>query len=162
MNFKRYHVSKNLFSEPLTNGYTLDGTTGLPSIYNKRCATLNPIDVSGLQNVTISFSSTLSRTRVIYSLFDNSTLIRRVTAIFSGDSIDVSDGNELYICFYDPGDIETVTKNDVTNIMLNTGSTALPYEPYSSEVWHDSHYIRVNGVWQSVASTHERSGGQWQ
>lgn len=30
----------------------------------------------------------------------------------------------------------------VKNIMLNTGSEALPYEPYSSEVWHDiPHYI---------------------
>lgn len=30
----------------------------------------------------------------------------------------------------------------VKNIMLNTGSSPLPYEPYSSEVWHDTpHYI---------------------
>lgn len=27
--------------------------------------------------------------------------------------------------------------------------------------WVDSHYSRVNGEWQAVASAHERSDGQW-
>ena len=49
--------------------------------------------------------------------------------------------------------------DDLSAIMLNNGSTPLPYQPYIG--WTDSHYIRVNGVWQPVASAHERTGGAW-
>lgn len=102
--------------------------------YAKRCSTITPIDVSTYSNVVISFTATLARTKVIYALFDDSTLVTRQTAIFSGTTIDVSSGNKLYICFYDPGDIETIQKSDLSNVMLNSGTTALPYEPYGIKI----------------------------
>ena len=76
----------------------------------------------------------MSNTKVIYALFNGSTLIRRESAIFSGSSIDVSSGNSLYICFYETTDLVTVTSDDLSNIMLNIGETALPYEPYGVKI----------------------------
>lgn len=102
--------------------------------YLKRCSTVTPIDVSAYSNVTLVFTSTLSRTRIIYALFNDSTLVTRQTAIYSGSTIDVSSGNKLYICFYDPADTETVQKSDLSNVMLNSGSAPLPYEPYGYKI----------------------------
>lgn len=109
---------------------SLDGSI---TNYSKRCSTVTPIDVSAYSNVTLAFTATLSRTRVIYALFNDSTLVTRQTAIFSGTTIDVSSGNKLYICFYDTADTETVQKSDLSNVMFNTGSTAKPYSPYLNE-----------------------------
>ena len=48
--------------------------------------------------------------------------------------------------------------------MLNEGSSALPYEPYSTEVWHDiPHYIynAESETWQEITDVHERVSGDW-
>lgn len=122
--------TRNLFDMSTVEngkGIAMDGSI---TNYVRRCSTVTPIDVSTYDNVTLSFTATLSRTRVIYALFNDSTLLTRQTAIFSGTTIDVSSGNKLYICFYDTADTETIQKSDLSNVMLNTGSTALPYEPY--------------------------------
>lgn len=106
---------------------------GLITNYSKRCSTVTPIDVSTYSNVTLAFTATLSRTRVIYALFNDSTLVTRQTTVFSGSTIDVSSGNKLYICFYDPADTETVQKSDLSNVMFNLGSSPKPYSPYLNE-----------------------------
>lgn len=126
--------TRNLFDMSTVEngkGIAMDGSI---TNYVRRCSTVTPIDVSTYDNVTLSFTATLSRTRVIYALFNDSTLLTRQTAIFSGTTIDVSSGNKLYICFYDTADTETIQKSDLSNVMLNTGSTALPYEPYGIKI----------------------------
>lgn len=124
----------NLFDmSTVKNGKGI-ATDGSIINYEKRCSTVTPIDVSTYSNVTLAFTATLSRTRVIYALFNDSTLVTRQTAVYSGTTIDVSSGNKLYICFYDAGDTETVQKSDLSNVMLNSGSTALPYEPYGVKI----------------------------
>jgi hypothetical protein len=51
-----------------------------------------------------------------------------------------------------------ITPSAVTNIMLNEGSTALPYEPYG---WvHSLRKLTSNG-WQD-ASVKQWDGSQWQ
>jgi hypothetical protein len=52
-----------------------------------------------------------------------------MSSVQSGDSIDVSNGDSCLIAFYSNTNIEVNTQN-TTNIMLTTGSTVMPYEPY--------------------------------
>ena len=131
---KRYHVSKNLLNWSLfVDNYYLDNSTGLPTPYTTsptRIATITPIDVSNCNNVTFSFETTETVQLFIYSLFNDNTLIRRVANNTNGSSIDTSQGNKLYLCIYSTTNITT---SNVTNAMLNEGSTAQPYEPYGNE-----------------------------
>lgn len=129
---------ENLFGEAFASGYHL-ATNGKPTEYmnDSRCATLEPIDVSGVSTVTFSFTNTLrsDTKKYMYSLFDGSTRVTRVSNLESGSAIDVSQGNKLYLCVY--SSLASVnTTETTTDIMLNAGSQALPYEPYGyQEGW---------------------------
>lgn len=122
----------NLFDKTFTSGYNLY-QNGSPVAYSddSRCATREPIDVSDASVVTFSFTNTLQSDtkKYIYSLFDGSTLVTRVSNQESGSTIDVSQGNKLYLCVY--SSLASVDSAETTtDIMLNLGSTVLPYEPY--------------------------------
>lgn len=124
--------TKNLFDKVFASGYSLY-QNGVPAAYSNdsRCATLEPIDVSDASVVTFSFTNAIQTDtkKYMYSLFDGSTLVTRVSNQESGSTIDVSQGNKLYLCVY--SSLATVDSAETTtDIMLNTGSTALPYEPY--------------------------------
>lgn len=125
----------NWFDKTFVSGYNIS-SNGNPVAYqdNSRCATLEPIDVSNVNNVTFSFVNTASGTKnFIYSLFNGSSLVTRAAGGQSGDTIDVSQGNKLYICVY--SNLASVNAAETTtNVMLNTGSTALPYEPYGYKI----------------------------
>ena len=125
---KVYDRTDNLLDyNTVQNDRFLSSETGLPSGYVGRIATVTPIDVEQLQNVTVSF--TLNNCDYMYSIFDsNNVLIERVISKTSGDSIDVSTASYLYICLYITGD--TITKNDVTDLMVNSGTTAEQFVPY--------------------------------
>ena len=121
-------VTDNMFNPTtLANDYTI-GTDGYPAAYAQggRIATTTPIDVSTADSVTLRYTSAVNSTLWIYSLFNGDTLVRRESSKQSNYSIDVSDGDTLYICFYSLN--QAVTTNDVTNIMLSKISK--PYEPY--------------------------------
>ena len=123
--------TENLFDKVFASGYNLS-SNGNPVAYqgDSRCATLEPVDVSNVNNVTFSFVNTASGMKnFIYSLFNGSSLVTRVAGGQSGDTIDVSLGDKLYLCVY--SNLASVNAAETTtNIMLNEGSTPLPYEPY--------------------------------
>ena len=126
----------NLFDKVFTSGYHL-ATNGKPTEYtnDSRCATLEPIDVSGVSTVTFSFINTLRNDtkKYMYSLFDGSTFVTRVSNLESGSTIDVSLGDKLYLCVY--SSLASVNAAETTtNIMLNSGSTAFPYEPFGYKI----------------------------
>ena len=121
-------VTDNMFDPTkLVNDYTI-GTDGYPAAYAQggRIATTTPIDVTTANSVTLRYTSTVSNTLWIYSLFNGGTLVKRETSQQTNYSIVVSGGDTLYICFYSQG--RNVTTSDVTNIMLSEISN--PYEPY--------------------------------
>lgn len=121
----------NLFDGELVDGYHI-GQNGLPSPYAGRCCITTPIAID-TENLFISYTAIYSDTRCMYSVLLNGELVRRVTNVSTGQAIDASGGNELYLCFYMRfGDALALT--DISNIMLNTGSTPLPYEPYGYKV----------------------------
>lgn len=121
----------NLFDGTLVNNHHI-GQDGLPSDYPGRCCITTPISID-TESLFISYTSINVDTRCMYSVFLNGVLVRRVTNIATGQVIDTSGGDELYVGFYlRLGG--TLTSNDIFNIMLNSGSTALPYEPYGYRV----------------------------
>lgn len=113
----------------LRNNMHLDPSTGLPVTYNNRVATSTFIDVAGISSVTISYQAiTGSEVICMYSLFDEDTKIVRQTSIRTGAVIDVSSGNRLYLAWY--ASSGAVTIDLLSDIMLNVGSTPIPYVPY--------------------------------
>ena len=123
----------NLFDVlSLVNNMHLDNVTGLPTSYTGRIASPNPVNVAQYSSVTISYT-TEALTKAMCSLFSNDELVGRFTEISSGTVIDVSNADKMYICFYSTwgGNINT---SSVSDIMLNSGSTALPYEPYGYKI----------------------------
>ena len=108
------------------DGMNLDVTTGLPIQYGgNRIATIQPINVSQYNSITVTYDELTSRVVFfIYSIFNGDTLIERVSSKRSGDIIDTSNATKLYLSLYD------CTISDINYIMLNAGSEPLPYEPY--------------------------------
>ena len=120
---------KNLLNPAyVENNYHLNATTGLPYAFNGRIATTTPVSVHG-GTVTVSFSTSVSNIYFMYSTFKNGTLIERVTNKTSGDSINLQDADELYICIYGSNNITT---SDVSDIQIEVGSTATAYEAYEA------------------------------
>ena len=129
MNFKKYHVSRNLFDGTLLNGYFKNNTFelgGSGTIYKSIKVYLT----AGTYTI-----STSNQIRVIRTIFDD---VWSTQNIPDASPYNFSIATDGYI-----GISIQATQNDTpwdssTTIMLNEGSTALPYEPYSSEVWHDT------------------------
>lgn len=121
-------ATDNMFNPALLeNDYTI-GSDGYPASYAQggRIATTTPISVATVDSVTLRYTSAVSGTLWLYSIFNGSTLVKRETSQQSNYTIDVSGGDTLYICFYAQG--KNVTTSDVTSIMLSEISQ--PYQPY--------------------------------
>ena len=114
----------------IVDGYYLNTTTGLPSPYLERCATVQPININ-YSSLILKFSSTISNVKFLYSLFMNDTLIARVSGKNSGTSIDCSNANKIYICFYAPQGTN-LSHNDLSNIILSP--IDVDYEPFGYKV----------------------------
>ena len=156
MNFKKYHVSRNLLDLAIIeNGKGIDNNGNIIT-QSTRIATVQPIDITEIDSAVLSYAS-VNPINFLYAVLNNSTLVRRVGGKATGDTLDLQDGNELYLCWYYQ---DTVTKSDINDVMLNIGSNPLPYEPYSSEVWHDLTSHIMSTTWQD-GSTYSRSGGSW-
>lgn len=128
--------TENLFDVELTDGYHLSEATGFPIKESRRFATLQPITINQSE-YCLAYNST-TELRFMYSVFNDGTLIRRVAKVNdihlqSGDAIDTTDGNKIYFAFYQ-NDYSPVSTEMISNIMLNTGSTPLPYEPNGYKV----------------------------
>lgn len=164
MNFKRYHVSKNLFDKDNATVYnTTIASNGNWYYGNGACVR---IPISGNTTYTVSTSSiqdVFRLTEISLTLVPtennpiNGSLIVRTSNINSYTF--TTSENAKYIVFQ----ASNLTVQDwLSELMLNTGSQPLPYEPYSSEVWHDvPYYVRENGEWVAVNAVHERENGAW-
>lgn len=97
------------------------------------------IIVSGIANKAIEVS--------VLTLRNDNYIIDEIGWKANGSEITLGTYDKLAIGF---------RYQDNTNITPNDVNDKKVYN------WIDSHYIRVNDAWQPVASTHERSGGQWE
>ena len=138
--------TENLFNSSFTVGYYLNVTTGLPDITaDPRMATLTPIDVTDCDTVTFSFINERPYDLyVMYSIFNGNTLISRVANQSVPLTIDASDATKLYLCVY-PSDIsKPISSGSISSTMLNTGSTAKPFEPYGYKIPISSGGVTTN------------------
>lgn len=140
MNFKRFHESKNLLNfDDLKNAqsgtiYTLGGTGY--SVPHLLTLDLKP-------NTTYTLSSNYVRTssnlNVVYFQY---TDIEYAVSSDNSPSFTTGTTGIVKIGFFDTRTGADEFLSGTAVLMLNEGSTPLPYEPYSSEVWHDiPHYI---------------------
>lgn len=154
---------KNLFDKDwLVDGYHLSPETGLPIENARRTAILQPINVTQIDKMVMTYTTIDNDSiRGIYSVIANDgTLVRRVTNISSNNGIDVSGGDKFYIAFYDSSSsANTVSKDNIENIMLNAGTTPEPYEPYvepiTTPIYLDSPLYKIGDYSDSRGMTEE-------
>lgn len=154
MNFKRYHVSKNLFDKTseyvvgtTTYNYTISGLD--PSKYYT-CST-NFEKISGVNAASLYFNGSSSANNGVWS-----DTPRTFKPNSNGECI-------VYIRYKESSGAPSIIDDVMTGtiwVMVNEGSTPLDYEPYSSEVWHDTpHYIHKTD-WHD-AEVKEWDGSEW-
>lgn len=120
----------NLWNVEIVDNYS-SYSNGKISPYVGRCTNIEPIVVDG-NSYTLSYSSPLNATCIVM-IKNSGELISRVFKSGSKIMIDTSGGNELYITWL-ISDAISITSDMIQDIMLNIGSTALPYEPYGYRV----------------------------
>lgn len=156
MNFKKCHVSRNLFDNFDIVGQVPSISSG--NLVNSALGGTTSFIKIDSNEIVLSYSVNAN---IYLFLYDNDSQFIGYTQKTNGEPIYSTSITGYSNAVYCRVRVDKLADFSNANLMLNYGSTVLPYEPYSTEVWHDSHYIRVNGEWQSVASAHERSGGQW-
>ena len=122
MAIKKYHVSKNLFDGTLLGGYFTNAdfnTSGDESVYKSIKVYLTA------GTYTFSWGKNVNSVRLI---LDGNYSQPAYTNISTQTITSTTDGY-IGISFRDTTSSSTAWDN-TTPIMLNTGSTALPYEPY--------------------------------
>ena len=154
-NLQKYHVSKNLFDGSLFNGIYRDADFNImPDSSNVyKCCKIY-LDAG---TYTMSFAKAVRIVRLII----NETYTENVAENVTNYTFTVNNDSYFGITFRDETSSSTVWDN--SPIMLNTGSTALPYEPYSTDVWHDLAPKRYeNNAFVDTTNNPEKySNGSW-
>lgn len=128
--------TENLFDGTFTVGYYINATTGLPATTNDpRMTTLVPIDVTEYDSVTFNFSNDTNYIlNIMYSTLNNGTLKKREATLNAPLTIDTTGATQLYLCVYPPDRTKPIAPDSISSVMLNEGSTTLPYEPYGFKI----------------------------
>ena len=129
-NLKKYHVSKNLCNPtPYKINYYINENGIETSIAGFN---IYKVSVSPNADYTLSLSEYMSGSTARIHAYTNGTWIEQIAAITlqSLPKAFTTPNNCFEIHF-------SITQNANNKIMLNTGSTALTFEPYSADVWHD-------------------------
>ena len=151
---KKYHVSKNLFDKDNANyfnGY-YDYSNNKIASYSTNRMFYIPIEqgktytISGIirYNMNITQRYVLTTNAPVSGEVPVRSFAKNVSAALTF----TAENNENYLCVMICGDsdytgygsVDNALAANTANIMFNTGSTPLPYEPYSSEAWHTIPY----------------------
>ena len=156
-NLQKYHVSKNL--SPIN---TFNKTTDLyysitfsePLAVGTYTIAANITSDTGVTSARISFR----KSDLTQDVATNITIEEGISSVTVTLSAPCS-----AIFFYGSTTVYDNVPIKYDNIMLNTGSTALPYEPYSADVWHDlTPQQYINDEFVDNANILEKySGGSW-
>lgn len=136
--------TENLFDEKLAQGYYSDTAGSSHDLISSsiRVAGTTFIPVSTGNKITLTYESAIGITKyLVYYYNNNKELINVVGWYISGSTITIPN-NISFIRFvwgskedWDSGySYVTLLVTNISNIMLNAGSTALPYEPYGYKV----------------------------
>lgn len=122
---------KNLAN--FTDGYGIS-TSGEIVSNVKRTSTVNPIKVDNTKTYVFTFTG--SNIVGAYAVWNNNTLVRRITG-FGGGDIDVSGGNLVYLSCYNSAESSSTpatTKADCTP-QLEQNTTATTFEAYNGNTY---------------------------
>ena len=131
-------LGKNLVGTAIvTYGKSISTSGAVVSYSTNRCATENPLIIDNTKSYV--FSTTSNDVYCIYAVFNGSTLLRRTAGVASGTVLNVTGGDQLYLCFYsyDPTlqsgqyDYRKVLLED-DEIQVEEASAPTSYEPYSN------------------------------
>ena len=139
-NVHEYHVvfpalGKNLFNATIEQG-TIRASDGVLVVNNTRVRT----DYIKLSEGKYTISATGAAAAFICSYGDDGTYYVGESTPFKNFpfSFNVADGRKIRIVFRKANDSDEIVPSDVSNVMLNTGETAQPYEPYTNTVYGGS------------------------
>lgn len=145
MNFKKYHVSKNLFDPNSTRYHMGKGANNQIAPFGN--GAMFYIEAESNMTYTIKVHTTdstfvrlyLSNAPIVENVVKSYNVISESENIMNPE-VTISNTDYAYLWIQIGG--AWYTEHGGSSIMLNTGSTPLPYEPYSSEVWHDIPYYQ--------------------
>ena len=131
---KIYNKGSNLITsyDLFIQGYSINAQGELVANSN-RFATENKINVAAADVVEVRCGGAES-VRIIYALFDGTTLVSRETGFRNLSVIDVSEGDGLLLSFYLSGG-GMLTPEDVPNIELFSSWKEKGYSEMVSETW---------------------------
>ena len=153
MAIKKYHVSKNLFSGELSHLYP-DGSNRVMS--NSDMYSII-IKMSAGQVVTYSnIYSTSFQRYVLTDTEPQDSMPCNPYTTWEGTYVTITNSSQtdkwLVLTPYRESVTTITVETYFANVMLNEGSTALPYEPYDPEVWHDIPYRRYETATDTITS----------
>lgn len=168
-NLNKYHVSKNLFDKDNTTIYNAYFSIDSESSIWITNADSRSVKIPCEPNTqyTLSISSAIPIFRICASSTANiepsgggvrvRTIIRSVNIAECTFTTSANDA-----CLLFQGSASAVNEW-FNSLMLNTGNSALPYEPYSTDIWHDlAPQQYINGEFVDNANIPEKySGGSW-
>lgn len=125
-------LTNNLFSAEIeqgeynyTYGYKQDSTTRIRSDYVPLKAGKYTISCTGMNDVVMYVFDTNKR----FLVGESQRIWKKTTFTFT-----ISDDRLVAFVWRKTGDVE-ITPSNISNVMLNTGETAKPYEPYTNSVY---------------------------
>lgn len=163
MNFRLYHVSKNLFDK--------DNTTIYKAYFNNEGEWLISDDASSIKfpcSPNTQYTLSIPDTLTIFRIYESSNPNLEPSTPGSYANQITRNSNVMQYTFTTSSTAQillfqgtaTAVNEWFNGLMLNLGSSALPYEPYSSEVWHDLTQHIMSTTWQD-GSAYERESGAW-
>ena len=141
-----YRNSLNLFNVNIEQG-TFSSETALPVPSENRVRTSDYIELTAA-TYTIAFSGA---EKIYLYVFDtNNNYIRDESSSFWNNqpfSVVLTNNRKIKFAI-SKTDNTPLTPTDVSNIMINRGSTALPYEPYNIVDWYTNNgHSYSSGAW---------------
>lgn len=157
---QKYHVSKNLFNVSITQGVWAGntGTSPYVSPSTRRICTSNIINLDSTK--TYAVAPRQPDIYVVVKVLDSDGNI--VSDSGWKSSVTFSNAYGIVATFRFINESE-ISPQDFMGVMLNEGTTALPYEPYSADVWHDlAPQQYINGEFVDNANIPEKyQNGSW-
>jgi len=129
-------TGKNLAN--FVDGYGIDNN-GNPTTQVGRIATLEPIYIK--EGQSYKFVILGASKRSLYAVWNGNTLVRRITNIRSGETINTSGGTHFYICVYDD-----VTVESARSMVVLSTETDLTYKPYTKHTYPLDSSLTLRGI----------------